>query len=91
MDYKADQVRWLQGAPTEYASSASIRRGFCAHCGSSLTYRSTAHPDYLTLAIASLDDPDAAAPNYHIHTASQVSWLAINDSLPKYPGGRTES
>jgi len=68
MDFHAEQVQWLCGKPTEYASSDFIRRGFCAECGSTLTYRSTQYPDYLTLAIASLDNPEAIAPTYHIHT-----------------------
>ncbi|HHQ4464733.1 hypothetical protein [Aeromonas veronii] len=45
MDFHAEQVQWLCGKPTEYASSDFIRRGFCAECGSTLTYRCT---QYLT-------------------------------------------
>ncbi|WP_429221719.1 GFA family protein, partial [Aeromonas veronii] len=33
MDFHAEQVQWLCGKPTEYASSDFIRRGFCAECG----------------------------------------------------------
>ncbi|MFQ1974641.1 GFA family protein [Aeromonas veronii] len=84
MDFHAEEVQWLCGKPTEYASSDFIRRGFCAECGSSLTYRSTQYPvpstqypEYLTLAITSLDNPDAVAPTYHIHTESQLPWLPI--------------
>ncbi|GGC65465.1 GFA family protein [Undibacterium terreum] len=88
MDFKAEQVRWLQGNPTEYASSATIRRGFCPQCGSTLSYRSTAHPQYLTLSITSLDSPDAVRPTYHIYTDSQVKWLTIDDDCERYPKGK---
>ncbi|WP_394781623.1 GFA family protein [Undibacterium sp.] len=88
MDFKAEQVRWLQGSPAEYASSETIRRGFCSLCGSTLTYRSTAHPDYLTLSITSLDDPNAVRPTYHIYTDSQVEWLAISDDCQRYAKGK---
>jgi hypothetical protein len=88
MDFKMEQISWIAGEPFEYASSENIRRGFCSECGSSLTYRSTQYPDYLTLSIASLDDPDLTSPNYHIHTKSQVSWLTIDDDCKKYPGDR---
>lgn len=88
MDFRVEQVQWLCGKPTEYASSETIRRGFCAKCGSTLSYRSTQYPEYLTLAIASLENPESVSPTYHIHTASQMSWLPIRDDYPRYPKGK---
>ncbi|MCG9755440.1 GFA family protein [Shewanella insulae] len=90
MDFKADQVSWLQGTPKEYASSDTIRRGFCQQCGTSISYRSTDYPDYYTLSIASLDDANAVAPRYHIYTDKQPDWLKIADDLPKYRQSRSE-
>ncbi|QYJ94387.1 GFA family protein [Shewanella spartinae] len=90
MDFKAEQVTWLQGAPKEYASSDTIRRGFCQQCGTSISYRSTDYPDYYTLSIASLDDTNAVAPRYHIYTDNQPDWLKIADDLPKYRQSRSE-
>ena len=84
MDFKREQVRWAGTEPTEYESSKHIRRGFCPDCGSSLSYRSTRHPDYFTLSIASLDDPELVSPNYHIYTDSKVSWLSIDDDCKRY-------
>ena len=88
IDFKKEQVRWITGEPAEYESSQYIRRGFCPACGSTLSYRSIKYPDYFTLTIASLDDPEWVNPNYHIYTDSQVSWLSINDDLKRYPGER---
>ncbi len=90
MDYLKGQIQWTAAEPTEYASSETIRRGFCPKCGSSLSYRSTQNPDYLTLSIASLDDPNLCKPNYHIHTDSQLSWLKIDDDCKRYPRSRGE-
>ena len=90
MDFRKEQVRWLGATPAEYASSAHIRRGFCPKCGSSLSYRSTKYPDYLTLSIVSLDDPNLFHPNYHIFTDSAVKWLAIDDGCKRYPRSRGE-
>jgi len=91
MDFKKEQVRWTAAMPAEYASSETIRRGFCPKCGSSLSYRSTQYPDYMTLSIVSLDDPNLFRPNYHIYTDSQVSWLRIDDDCKRYPRSRGES
>ena len=88
MDFRVAQVRWLCGKPTEYASSETIRRGFCAKCGSTLSYCSTQYPEYLTLAITSLDNPEAVTPTYHIYTCSQMPWLPIQDDYPRYPKGK---
>lgn len=90
MDLRVEHVTWTTDtAPTLYASSSNIRRGFCARCGSALTYQSVSNSAYLTLAITSLDQPERAAPRYHIHTDSAVSWLALTDTLPRHPAGRT--
>jgi len=88
MDYARQQVRWVAAQPTEYASSETIRRGFCPKCGCSLSYRSTQYPDYLTLSIVSLDDPNLCRPNYHIYTDSQVGWMTIDDDCERYPRSR---
>ena len=88
MDFRLEQVTWLSGKPTEYASSESVRRGFCVKCGSTLSFRDTRHAGYYSLSIASLDDPNQVRPNYHIHTDSQVEWLRIDDDCEKYPKNR---
>ncbi len=84
MDFKNDQVTWLEGQLTEYASSAEVRRGFCGGCGSTLSFRHLAHPGYITLAIVSLDEPDRIAPTYHIYTDHQRRWCHIQDHLPRF-------
>ena len=90
MDFNVSQVTWLKGNITEFASSEYVRRGFCAQCGCSLTFRHTEYPDYLTLTIASLDDPNSVQPNYHIYTEQQLSWLNIEDNCQRYPQARTK-
>lgn len=88
MDFKSDQVTWLEGHLREYASSATVRRGFCADCGATLSFRHLAHPAYLTLAIVSLDAPDRVAPTYHIYTDHQRHWCHLQDDLPRFSQGQ---
>ncbi len=88
MDFKVEQIKWLDELPKEYASSEFIRRGFCDNCGSTLTYRHINHPEYITLSITSLENPDLAHPNYHIYTESSVTWLDINDDYPRFLQGK---
>lgn len=88
MDFKRQQVELTSGKIEEFASSEFARRGFCAKCGSSLSYRDTRYEDYFTLSIASLDNPDLVKVNYHIHTDSKVAWFNIEDDCPRYAKGQ---
>jgi hypothetical protein len=84
-------LSWTKGKPLEYKSSENVRRGFCAACGSSLSFRDLGHPEYITLAIASLDDPNLVKPTYHIYTASQLKWLKIDDDCNRFTAGPEKS
>jgi len=38
------------------------------------------------VTLASLDEPAAVAPEYHIWTRSQVPWVNLVDRLPRHEG-----
>ena len=91
MDFNTEQVTWLQGQVTEFASSAQIRRGFCQQCGTTMTYRHVDYPQYCTLSIASLDNPNKVQPRSHIYTNEQVSWLTIDDTCQRFKTNKTSN
>ncbi len=91
MDFHIEQLTWNKRKPLEYQSSENVQRGFCPTCGSSLSFRDTEHPEYITLAIASLDDPNLVKPTYHIYTASQLKWLNIDDECKIFTAGPEKS
>lgn len=68
--------------PAYHTSSPGIRRGFCAHCGASICTDEDGD-DHVCVTIATLDDPEAIRPGYHIWTDSRLSWLTIEDGLPR--------
>lgn len=84
-DFPTERFAWTRGAPSEYRSSAEALRGFCARCGSPLTFRWTSGTSRITVTVGSLDDPGALAPQHHIFTAYALPWLHIEDDLPRYP------
>jgi hypothetical protein len=84
-----DAFSFTQGQPVAYQSSARAFRHFCGICGSQLTFREPENPSELDVNLATLDHPEAAPPQYHIHTASRMPWLDIHDNLPRYAGSRT--
>ena len=85
MGYAPDQVTW-QGARTFYRSSDIALRGFCATCGSQMSFESTRWPGEIHLYAASLDDPSTYRAGLHCHHAEHLGWLTIQDDLPRYPG-----
>ena len=38
------------------------------------------------LYAASLEDPEDFEPTFHVNYESKLSWIQINDDLPKYEG-----
>lgn len=75
------------GALTERRSSAQAWRGFCASCGTALTYRHEAHGAQIDVTLATLDDPAAVAPQMHVWTAQKLPWVQLSDGLPQHAGG----
>lgn len=72
-----------EGKITEYQSSPGVWRGFCARCGTSLTYRHAEHGEEIDLAAATLDDQSAVVPDDHLWVDSMVPWLEFADTLPR--------
>jgi hypothetical protein len=82
-----ERFRVTQGTLTEYRSSPPVLRGFCAACGSSLTYRHATRPAEIDVTLASLDEAARFAPQLHVWVADKLPWVAIADGLPQYPRG----
>jgi hypothetical protein len=91
MDLLIDQLTWMTSKPSEYKSTENVRRGFCAECGSTISFRDIRHPEYISLTITSLDDPNLVKPTYHIFTENQVKWLNIVDECKRFPKGQEKS
>ena len=74
------QLRW-------YRSTPEAERGFCAHCGSTLLFRSSRWPGEIHVAVANLDAPLDRAPQAHVYWNSHVDWYVPADELPKKSPG----
>jgi hypothetical protein len=76
------------GVPQEYQSSPGVWRGFCARCGTPLTYRNAQRPGEIDVTIGSLDAPGPVAPVDHIWMQDAPAWDRPNDGLPQHGAGR---
>jgi hypothetical protein len=79
------QLRYTRGAPKRYASSAEAQRGFCADCGTPLSFSADFLPGLVDIAIGSLDRPDAIVPSLHYWHGERLAWAEFADALPRYP------
>jgi len=81
-------VEWTRGRPSEFRSSQQVHRGFCAYCGTPLSYRWVDHQPSLT--IGSLDDPDAVMPTVELARDNRHPVFAHYDALTAEPLGATD-
>jgi hypothetical protein len=63
------------GAIVTFASSDIAERGFCAACGTPLTYRNVTSAR-TSVTICSLDDANAVAPEFQLGDEARVHWLS---------------
>ena len=80
---------WTAAEPARYRSSPEAERGFCTHCGSTLTMHESVLGDRVQVCLGSLDRPGDVHPDDHVWTDSQFPWLRIEDDLPRF--GRNSS
>ena len=55
------QLVWTRGAPSDFVSSSTARRGFCPACGTPLTY--IWRDDWTALAVGAFDNADLLVPD----------------------------
>jgi hypothetical protein len=75
-------VRWAR-EPDYYRSSPIARRGFCAACGTSLSFEYH-DSENMDLIVGSFDDPSRFAPRHHFGVESlHRNWIDTS-GLPEY-------
>lgn len=76
------QVVDPRGVLRWYQSSKQVRRGFCAHCGSSLFWdRSDA--EILSVAAGALDQPTGLRTRAYIFTGRLADYYTLNGDLER--------
>jgi hypothetical protein len=83
---KLENLRWTRGELSIFKSSDKGERGFCSACGTPLTYRMEG-TGRISVAIASLDNPEIMPPSKQYGIESKLSWT---DAVASLPAQRTE-
>ena len=74
----------LSGEISVYRSSPQVQRGFCALCGTSLTYRHELRAGEVDFTLVSLDAAEGIEPQMHIWVQDKLPWVHINDGRPQF-------
>ncbi len=72
-------------------SSSFGHRAFCGECGTPFLMKVDHQPETVDFSVATLDDPDAIAPGFHIFWSSKVSWFDPGDELPRHDKFRPDT
>ena len=75
--YETAAVRWERDARKQYASSPGTERGFCANCGTPVSFTSRRWVGEVHILAGTLDDPTTIAPRAHTYVCDQVPWAHI--------------
>ncbi len=80
INVRKDHVQW-HARPASYASSKIATRGFCANCGTPLSFAFD-RSERMDLSVGSLDDPSRIVPVSHFGVESRVEPWHVDDGLP---------
>jgi hypothetical protein len=83
---KRKSIDWSKGEPEFFQSSSVIKRGFCAKCGTPLTYAND-EAAHISVSIGSLDNPEIAVPEAQYGAEAT---LPAFDHLHELKSSRTE-
>jgi hypothetical protein len=77
-------LEWTRGEPRYFQSSNKVRRGFCGHCGTPLTF------DYggpVEVAVGAFDNPAVVPPTIQVNPADKQPFFDTLCSLPTRADG----
>lgn len=77
-------VSWT-GTPAIWRSSDIAVRAHCGTCGTPLYWKGDATPGSVDIAVATLDQPNAAPPRFHMWTEAALDWPELDDGLRRFP------
>lgn len=81
-------IAWTRGSPAQFSSSSAADRGFCAKCGTPLTFSYGKKRQHIDVTICSLDDPLAVRPSLLLGVESRLAWCEplLNEAQPQVTG-----
>jgi hypothetical protein len=84
---------WTEGSEKvkSVASSSFGHREFCSECGTPFLMKVDHQPETVDFSVATLDEPEAVAPGFHIFWGSRIAWFEPKDELPRHDKFRPDT
>ncbi len=79
-----DRFEIAEGSLKTYRSSSHGERRSCPDCASQIAFWSSKRPAEIDITLGSLDNPQDHPADHHVHTASRLPWLHLDEDLPAY-------
>lgn len=80
--FPAAEFDLIRGELRTFRSSERVTRGFCAACGTPLSYQNDERLDEIDIVTCSLDAPEAFPPTHHAGLSDDLPWVRFGDGLP---------
>jgi hypothetical protein len=74
-----------------FRSSHFGHRIFCGECGTPIAMEVDHQPETIDFSLATLDDPEALEPGFHIFYSSRIDWFEPGDDLPRHARFRPDT
>ena len=74
-------LTWTRGQPSHFRSSAAALRGYCAGCGTPLTFEPEGETT-IDMGVATLDAPATLKPTMQYWVDARIPWFGELDGLP---------
>ena len=89
----AGDLSWTNGAgKVKSVSSSSFgHREFCGECGTPLLMKVDHQPETVDFSVATLDEPEAVAPGFHIFWRSRIGWFDRGTIFPRHDKFRPDT
>ena len=81
--FVAEAVTFSPSEGRVASAAPGSSRHFCESCGSTLSGRYDYLPGQVYVPVGLFDQADVLEPEIHAHASSGVSWLHIEDDLPR--------
>src|SRR5258705_3265082 len=76
------EFAWTRGTPAFFSSSNLAQRGYCAQCGTPLSFAYEQPEARIYVTMGSLDDPGRVPIVRHYGIESRLPWVQFCESLP---------
>ncbi len=76
-------IAWTSNSTVSRYVNGTASRLFCSNCGSQIAQEHESRSDMTFFNTGFMDNPEAYPPTAHTFAGDQLSWLSLNDDLPR--------